>query len=72
MRLILLLFSLLFAAPAAAQDVVLLRPARVFDGVNPRPHEGWSVLVSGGKIVAAGANVAAPAGARTLDLPGMT
>ena len=72
MRLILLLFSLLFAAPAAAQDAVLLRPARVFDGVNPRPHEGWSVLVSGGKIVAAGADVAAPAGASTLDLPGMT
>jgi imidazolonepropionase-like amidohydrolase len=72
MRLILLLLSLLFAAPAAAQDSVLLRPAREFDGVNPRPHEGWSVLVSGGKIVAAGANVAAPAGARTLDLPGMT
>ena len=72
MRLIILLFSLLFAAPAAAQDAVLLRPARVFDGVNPRPHEGWSVLVSGGKIVAAGPAVAAPAGARTLDLPGMT
>jgi imidazolonepropionase-like amidohydrolase len=72
MRLILLLFSLLFAAPAAAQDAVLLRPARVFDGVNPRPHEGWSVLVSGGKIVAAGPGVAAPLGARTVELPGMT
>jgi imidazolonepropionase-like amidohydrolase len=72
MRLILLIFSLLWAMPAAAQESVLLRPARVFDGVAPRPHEGWSVLVSGGKIVAAGPGVAAPPGARTVDLPGMT
>jgi imidazolonepropionase-like amidohydrolase len=72
MRLILLLFSLLLAAPAAAQDAVLLRPARVFDGVSPRPHEDWSVLVSGGRIAAAGPAIAVPPGTRTIDLPGMT
>jgi imidazolonepropionase-like amidohydrolase len=70
-RLILLLLSLLLAAPAVAEPI-LLKPARVFDGVNPRPHEGWTVLVDGDRIVATGPNVAAPAGARVVDLPGTT
>ena len=60
-----------FAAPAAA-DTYLLKPARVFDGVNPQPHEGWSVLVEGDKIAAVGANLTAPAGAKVIDLPGET
>ena len=54
-------------APAIA-ETLLLRPARVFDGVNPAPHEGWSVLVEGDRIAAAGPNLAAPAGAR-VDRP---
>jgi imidazolonepropionase-like amidohydrolase len=70
-RLILLLFALVLAAPAAAQPI-LLKPARVFDGVDPRPHEGWSVLVDGDRIAAVGPNLAAPAGARVIDLPGAT
>jgi len=61
----------LLAAPAFAQPI-LIHPARVFDGVNPTPHEGWSVLVDADRIVAAGPNVAAPAGARTIELPGTT
>jgi len=65
-RLTLLLLSMLVAAPAAA-EFTLLRPARVFDGVNPSPLEGWSVLVDGDRIVAAGATVTAPTGARTAD-----
>jgi imidazolonepropionase-like amidohydrolase len=44
----------------------------VFDGVNPAPHEGWSVLVDGNRIAAAGAGVSAPAGVKVIDLPGMT
>jgi imidazolonepropionase-like amidohydrolase len=60
-----------FAAPAAA-DTYLLKPARVFDGVNPQPHEGWSVLVEGDKIAAVGANLTAPPGAKVIDLPGET
>src|SRR4249919_322315 len=65
------LIGLCLAVPALA-DTILLRPARVFDGVNPQPHEGWSVLVDGDRIAAAGPNVSAPAGARTIDLPGAT
>ena len=71
MRRLMLLLLLLFAVPATAQQgEILLRPARVFDGVIS--HEGWSVLVRGDRIVAAGPNVAALAGATVLDLPGMT
>ena len=53
---------------------ILLRPARVFDGVSATPHEGWAVLVEGNRIAAAGPadRVAAPAGARVIDLPGAT
>jgi len=69
--LIFALTALSLAAPAAA-DTLLLRPARVFDGVNPQPHEGWSVLVDGDRIAAVGPNLTAPAGARTIDLPGAT
>ncbi|WP_425989570.1 amidohydrolase family protein [Brevundimonas sp. TWP2-3-2] len=72
MRLILILTALLFALPAQAQDALLLRPERVFDGVDPRPHTGWSVLVRGNRIEAAGPDVRAPADARVIDLPGQT
>ncbi len=70
-RLILLFMSLLVATPAAAEPI-LLRPARLFDGVDPRPHEGWSVLVDGDRIVAAGPRVATPPGARVIELTGTT
>ena len=63
--------ALFTAAPTIAQPV-LLRPARVFDGVNPQAHDGWSVLVDGDKIVAVGPNLATPAGAQVVDLAGAT
>ena len=49
-----------------------MRPAAVFDGEQRR--DGWHVLVDGDRIVAAGAasDIAAPDGARTIDLPGAT
>jgi len=59
------------ATPAFA-DTYLLKPARVFDGVSPQTHEGWDVLVEGDKIVAVGPNLAAPAGAKVIDLPSET
>src|SRR5215212_4678944 len=70
-RLILSLLALLMATPALA-DTLLLKPARVFDGVEPVPHAGWQVLVDGDRIAAAGPNLTAPAGAKIIDLPGMT
>ena len=70
-RLILFLTAVLLAAPAMA-ETLLLRPARVFDGVNPVPHEKWSVLVEGDRIAAAGPAVTAPAAARVIELPAAT
>jgi imidazolonepropionase-like amidohydrolase len=57
--------------PQTTQTTIVLKPARVFDGVQLR--EGWSVRVRGDRIEAAGpaASVAA-AGARIVDLPGTT
>ncbi|HLL58887.1 MAG TPA: amidohydrolase family protein [Allosphingosinicella sp.] len=74
MRFFLVFLLILVPGLAQAQEPpsILLRPARVFDGANPRPHSGWSVLVRGDRIVAAGPNVAAPAGARVLELPNTT
>jgi hypothetical protein len=53
LRRLFLILLVLVAAPAIA-ETYLLRPARVFDGIDPRPHEGWSVLVQGDRIAAAG------------------
>ncbi len=71
LRRLVLVFLLLMAVPALSEPI-LLRPAFVFDGVNPRPHSGWSVLVDGDRIAAAGPNVATPARARVVELPGTT
>lgn len=68
------LFAMLIAAPALADTpaATLLRPAAVFDGVDPAPHSGWQVLVAGDRIAAVGPNLTAPAGATVIDLPGET
>ena len=49
---------------------VLVRPAAVFDG--EQHHEGWSVLVDGDRIAAAGPGLDAAEGTRTIDLPQAT
>jgi len=69
-----LMLMLLITGPAMAaeQQAILLRPARVFDGVDPAPHPGWQVLVEGDKIAAVGPNLTVPAGTRIIDLPGET
>ncbi|WP_026046449.1 metal-dependent hydrolase family protein [Sphingomonas sp. PAMC 26621] len=60
------------AEPPAPPHTILLRPAAVFDGVDPVAHAGWQVLVTGDRIVAVGPALTAPAGAETIDLPGET
>lgn len=51
---------------------ILLRPAQVFDGIDPHPHAGWAVLVDGDKIAAAGPDLAVPAGTKVVELSGET
>ena len=63
--------------PAGIQNAAaatLLRPARVFDAEDGKTHEDWVVLVKGDRIAAVGpkAQVAIPAGTKTIELPGMT
>jgi len=53
---------------------IVLKPARVFDGINRQPHEGWVVVVRGDKIESAGpaAESKLPKEARVIDLPDAT
>src|SRR5437762_1315704 len=60
--------------PKPPDATYLLKPAHVFDGESPQLHDDWVVLVRGERIEAAGpaAGINVPAGARVIDLPGMT
>jgi imidazolonepropionase-like amidohydrolase len=69
--LIAVLLSLSVFPSAQGPTVIVLRPARVFDG-NVM-HEAWAVRVRGERIDAAGPSASvATAGARVIDLPGAT
>ena len=58
--------ALVLAAPAGAQDVAVTN-ATVATGDGSAPIEGATVIVRGGKVVAAGRDLAVPAGVRTID-----
>lgn len=62
----------LLAVPAGAQppSTTVLRPAIVFDGEAARP--GWSVVVRGDRIEAAGPGLGVPRNATVVELPGLT
>ncbi len=62
------------AGAVAAPSPIVVRPARVFDGVSSEVHEGWIVLICGERIEAAGTagEVRVPDGARVIELPGTT
>lgn len=62
------------SAFAAPPQPILLKPARVFDGITAQPHDGWVVLVRGNRIERAGpaSEVPVPKDARLIELPGMT
>jgi len=53
-----------------SQESYLLKPDRVFDGLEM--HEGWSVLVVDGVISSVGAKVNAKSNMTSIDLPGTT
>ncbi|HKV38007.1 MAG TPA: amidohydrolase family protein [Blastocatellia bacterium] len=84
MRYLLLFLVCCVAASAAVRTnavppeqpavVYLLKPSRVFDGSSPVLHEGWQVLVKGQHIEAAGpaGELESPAGAKVIDLSGLT
>jgi len=59
---------------AQSDTVYLLKPARVFDGETAQLHKDWVVVVRGEKIESVGpaSSLQIPAGAKTIDLPGLT
>lgn len=59
----------LWASPAFAQNVAITH-ARLVIGDGSDPIENGTVLIQGGKVVAAGASVAVPAGVPTIDAQG--
>ena len=54
--------------------IIVLKPARVFDGIGPKTHPGWVVVIKGKRIDQAGPaeKLNIPDGARVLTLTGMT
>ncbi|HEY5490675.1 MAG TPA: amidohydrolase family protein [Gemmatimonadaceae bacterium] len=75
MRIVLLLVFAVASAQAQVRDsLLLLKPAAVWDGISDAPHSGWTVLVRGDRIAAAGpaAVVGTPKGATVVELPGTT
>ncbi len=72
MRRLLFSFALLCVPFSASAGSLLLTPDAVFDGTAR--HAGWAVLVSDGRVAAAGpaASIAVPDGVQRVDLAGMT
>ena len=62
----------LLAAEPPTPRWVLLKGATLLDGKGGSPRRGVDVLVKDDRIESIGANLAAPAGARTVDLAGLT
>ncbi len=59
----------LWAAPAMAQDVAITH-AKLVIGDGSEPISNGTVLVQGGKVIAAGPAVVVPAGVRIIDAQG--
>jgi imidazolonepropionase-like amidohydrolase len=80
MRLLLLCFVCLTMLLPPTQQTAppetdyLLKPAHVFDGESDQLHDNWAVLVHGDKIVQVGpaTGITPPAGAKVIELPGLT
>ena len=62
--------AIAFAMPAAAQDIAITG-ATVATGDGADPVQNATVIVRGGRVVAAGSGVAVPAGMQTIDGAGM-
>lgn len=56
----------------ADQPVILVKNARLLDGVHWRPLGHQDMLVRNGRIAAIGGNIAPPAGAKVIDASGKT
>jgi imidazolonepropionase-like amidohydrolase len=64
-------FTILAPAVSAQERPLAIRNATILTAVSPTPIEKGTILVSGGKIVAVGTNVAVPNDAEVIDATGM-
>jgi len=60
------------AFPVAEEQLIALVNGRVIDGTGAPARLGWTVLIQGRRILAAGSNVEIPAEAHVVDLAGQT
>lgn len=66
------MFALLSVPVTSFGDTIALVAHRLIDGRAERPAEQAVVIVEGERIAAVGGRSAIPAGARVIELPGMT
>jgi len=62
---------LLIAAPAGAQ-VTVIKAGTLIDGTSAQPKRNQTIVIRGNRIESVGGDVAAPAGAKVIDLSNMT
>lgn len=71
MKSLIYLITIFFALSANAQDtLILLKPARVFDGNTL--HNNWQILVQKERIIATGENLKTNQPVRVINLPNCT
>ena len=68
MRKFAILSVFVLALTARAQNVTVVRAARLFDGTGSAPVANGVVIVTGNKITAVGSDLAVPANAKVIDL----
>src|SRR5213596_2942594 len=65
---VLVVFFCLGIAAQAADQLIVLKAARLFDGKSNTLLQNAVVIVQGDKIVDLGSNLAIPSGAKVIDL----
>jgi imidazolonepropionase-like amidohydrolase len=68
MRKLAIAAALVLALNAHAQNVTVIRAARLIDGTGAAPIPNAAIVVTGNKITAVGSNLAIPKGASVIDL----
>jgi len=72
MRTKLALLLTLFAASAFAQSVTVIKAGSLIDGRSDTPRANQIIVIRGNRIESVGSGTAIPAGAKVIDLSGMT
>ncbi|HUJ15203.1 MAG TPA: amidohydrolase family protein [Thermoanaerobaculia bacterium] len=66
-------FVVLFSATiASAQQVTVIKAGTLIDGTSAQPRKNQTIVIRGDRIESVGGDVAVPAGAKVIDLSGMT